>query len=202
MTELLAGLTVGLAAGISPGPLQTLVVTSALERGFGAGWRVAVAPLLVDAPVVAVAALLASSVPSGALNGLGVVGGIVVGGTGLWSLARSGRAVAAEDGGGAGDVWRGMVVNATSPHPWVFWLTAGGPLLVSGWRSAPWRGVAFVAGFYLLLVGSKVALAWVVARSRHLLAQAWRRRLVVAGGVLLVAGGALLVWQGATGRFG
>jgi len=45
------GLGLGLAAGASPGPLLTLVVSSTLARGFGAGLRVALAPVLTDAPI-------------------------------------------------------------------------------------------------------------------------------------------------------
>ena len=41
------GLGLGLAAGISPGPLLALLISSTLERGFGAGLRVIAA--LIDA---------------------------------------------------------------------------------------------------------------------------------------------------------
>jgi threonine/homoserine/homoserine lactone efflux protein len=36
MELMLVGLGLGLAAGVSPGPLLTLVVSSTLARGFGA----------------------------------------------------------------------------------------------------------------------------------------------------------------------
>ena len=58
MTELLAGLAIGFGAGIAPGPLSALVVTTSLERGFGPGARVAIAPLLTDTPIVLFAVLL------------------------------------------------------------------------------------------------------------------------------------------------
>jgi hypothetical protein len=73
---------------------------------------------------------------------------------------------------------------------------------VSGWRRGAGFAVAFLAGFYLLLIGSKVVLAWAVARSRHRMSEAWRRRFSVAGAGLLMIGGAVVLWQGATGRFG
>jgi len=93
-----------------------------------------------------------------------------------------------------------VAVNVLSPHPWVFWLTAGGPLLVAAWRRGPAVGIAFVAGFYALLVGSKVVIAFLVARAGRRLGETARRRLVWTGGALLVVGGALLLWQAAAGR--
>ena len=200
MAELLAGLSIGLAAGISPGPLQTLVVTSTLRRGFGAGWRVAMAPLVTDIPIVIAAVLAVGALPDGFVRGLGIAGGLVViafGVSELWA-GRSFDPSAADDrgdGGDTGDLWRGAAVNVLSPHPWIFWVAAGAPLVVRAWDLAPWRALLFVAAFWATLIGAKVSLAGVVAAGRHRLTDPWRRRLVVAGGALLIIGGALLVGE-------
>jgi threonine/homoserine/homoserine lactone efflux protein len=202
MTELVAGLSLGLGAGISPGPLLTLVVTSTLERGFGAGFRVAVSPLVTDAPIIALTVAVVSSVGGGALRLLGVVGGLTVAAMGAWSIATSGRGpeLTAVPSAGRADLWRGVVVNALSPHPWIFWIGVGAPLLVTAWRGSPTLGIAFLGGFYLLLIGSKVAVAALVSRLRSRLSDPWRRRLVVIGGLLLVAGGSVLVGEALAGR--
>lgn len=199
MTELLAGLSLGLGAGLTPGPLMTLVVTSALERGFGAGARVAVAPLLTDAPIVILTVALVSSVSSGVLRAIGVGGGVVVVAVGLWMIV-SNSAEPKGDDPGSGDVWRGVLVNVASPHPWIFWVGVGAPLLVAAWRNSVAFGLAFLAGFYSLLVGSKIAMAWIVGRAGRRITSVWRSRLVIGGGVLLVAGGGLLIWEAASGR--
>ena len=52
MDALILGATIGLAAGISPGPLLFLTITSALRSGARAGVIVACAPLLSDIVVV------------------------------------------------------------------------------------------------------------------------------------------------------
>lgn len=197
MTELLAGLSLGLGAGLSPGPLLTLVVTTTLDRGFGAGVRVAIAPLLTDAPIIALTVAVVSSVSDGVLRVLGVLGGLVVAVMGLWTVVTAHRPPTQEER--AADVWRGVLVNALSPHPWIFWIGVGAPLLVSAWRDAPMRGLAFLVGFYLLLIGSKVAIAWAVHRAGSRLGAATRHRLVIVGGLLLMGGGAVLIWQAASG---
>lgn len=201
MTELVTGLSVGLGAGIAPGPLLTLVVTSTLQRGFGAGVRVAVAPLLTDAPIIVLAVAVLSAIDDAVVTGLAVAGGVVVIGMGIHTVWTA-RRVDEErsDTPASTDVWRGVVVNVLSPHPWIYWLTAGGPLLVSAWDRSPLVGVLFLAGFYLMLVGSKVVIALVVARGAARLGSETRSRLLVVGGLLLVVGGGLLIWQAAAGH--
>jgi threonine/homoserine/homoserine lactone efflux protein len=202
MTDLAAGIAIGFGAGIAPGPLLALVVTTAVERGFGAGARVAAAPLLTDTPIVALSVAVVGSVSEAAFRWLGVAGGLVVIAMGVQTAAAVRRAPAGEQAPAPGrrDVWRGVIVNVLSPHPWIFWVAAGGPLLVSAWRGSPARGVAFLAGFYGMLVGSKVVVAWAVARGSRRLDERRRRALVVVGGALLAVGGLLLLWQAATGR--
>ncbi|OFW65805.1 MAG: hypothetical protein A2Z12_04540 [Actinobacteria bacterium RBG_16_68_21] len=199
VTEFLAGLSIGLGAGLAPGPLLALVVTTSLERGFGAGVRVAVAPLITDLPIVALSVWVAASISATAVRALGVGGGLLVAAVGVHTALRAQSTEAAVPPAG-GDMLRGVAVNALSPHPWIFWLVAGGPLLVAAWGRAPFFGVAFLAGFYGLLVGSKIAVAAVVARTARNLSPAWRGRLVVGGAALLVAGGMVLVWEGLSGR--
>ena len=53
MTELWSGLILGLAAGVSPGPLLTLVVQQTMRHGVREGVKVAAVPLITDVPVVA-----------------------------------------------------------------------------------------------------------------------------------------------------
>ena len=81
------------------------------------------------------------------------------------------------------DLNLGIMVNLLSPHPWVFWIGVGGPLLISyGAQGAGLAGL-FLLGFYLLLIGSKVAIAAAAAGGRRLLDDAWYRRLLLASSV-------------------
>ena len=54
------GLTLGLAAGISPGPLLTLVITRPLQHNKTEGIKIALAPLFTDAPIVIISIFLLS----------------------------------------------------------------------------------------------------------------------------------------------
>ncbi|NUT54155.1 MAG: LysE family transporter [Saccharothrix sp.] len=233
MDALGLGLTLGLAASLSPGPLLVLVVTSALRWGPRSGVLTAAAPLLSDAVVVAVTLLLLDRLPARALGVLGVVGAVFV----VWTGVRDARtatldrattattattdtpdtpattdtdtpapdnAVASQaspprgtldvilparsDNSGS-PLRRAVLVNLLSPHPWIAWATALGPLTITTWHASAGAGVALVLGFYLALVGGKVVIALLVARGRRRLGDTgYRRALACAGGLLVLAG--------------
>ena len=51
------------------------------------------------------------------------------------------------------------MTNLLSPHPWLFWLTVGAAILAKAIAQNWLVAAAFLFGFYLLLVGSKVLIA-------------------------------------------
>lgn len=198
LAALTSGLGIGLAAGVSPGPLLVLVVTSTLRGGLRNGIAVAAAPLLSDLVVVTAVLLLLSDLRATALGWLGVAGGVLVLVVGAQTV-REGRTATLDvaDGAPAPPLRKALtqaaLVNLLSPHPWVSWVAVLGPLTLTFWRESPLAGVAVVVGFYLTLVGSKAALAAVVARGRRRLTDLSYRRTVVIAGVVLVALGVVML---------
>lgn len=186
----------GLGAGLAPGPLLALVMTESLRGGAAAGIRVALAPLVTDAPIIALCWGLAGSLDAQSpwLAALSLAGALVVAHLALAQWRAALPEPGAGDGRGA--LGRGVAVNLLSPHPWLFWATLGGPLLAGAARESPWAPVAFLLVFYALLVGTKVGLAALTAR--------WGRRLTGAGyrracrllAVALLAFALKLGWEG------
>jgi threonine/homoserine/homoserine lactone efflux protein len=192
----LQALMLGLAAGLAPGPLLALVMTESLRGGTAAGIRVAFAPLLTDVPIVALSWGLAGSLDphSPWLAALSLAGAAVVTHLGLAQW----RAVLPEirDKATAGALRRGAMVNLLNPHPWLFWITLGGPLLATAAGQSHSLAAAFLLIFYGLLVGTKVVLALLTARwGRRLTAIGYRRVCRVLG-LLLLALALQLAWEG------
>jgi len=194
---LLLGLSIGLAAGISPGPLLVLVVTSTLRSGWGAGAAAACAPLLSDAIVVGGVLVVLDRLPRQALSLLGLVGGSFVIYLGI-STVREARGAtlnpAAAGGEDAGRIVRkAALVNLLSPHPWLAWATALGPLTIATWRAGEAGAVALVASFYVGLIGAKVAVAALVAGGRRRLNDRGYRGFLAGAGALLALAGIGLI---------
>jgi len=192
MHYLILGLTLGLSAGITPGPLLTLVITAALRRGLTSGLLVALAPFVSDAPIIALSLLLLDRLPPWALTAVTTAGGLLVIYLGVDALRAARRAELpgqAESSAGRSELWQGALVNALNPHSYLFWATVGGPTLLAGWREGAANAIAFLAGFYALLVGSKVIVAWLVARqSRALSPRVYGVLLNVLGAAMIVLG--------------
>lgn len=198
MQLLLLGAALGTTAGVSPGPLLALVISATLERGLAAGLRVAAAPVLSDGPVVLISLLALGRLPPTFLRSITVVGGLYVVYLGVRTFLSRNRAVleaASGTGTAAGDYGRGILVNLLNPHPWVGWTTVLGPLVVESWRRSPREAIGFVALFYVTIVGSKMAIAWLVSRGRDRIRGRWYAGLLAVCGLLLVTFGLLLVWQ-------
>lgn len=198
MTEFLLGAGIGWAAGLTPGPLHTLILSVSLKRGFRAGAAVAFAPPLADIPVIPVALLLVGSLSDGWIRGLALAGGLFI----IWlgiEGTRTSDDEEPEDIRAGSDLWKGIVTNLLNPHPWIFWLTVGAPILVTAWTDNPGRAVAFLAGFYGLMVLTKIGVAWVSSQGRRLQGTVWYRRLVVASGLLMVVLGVFVLAGAATG---
>lgn len=205
---LFAGLNFGFAAGISPGPLATLVITRTLERGLGAGLRVAMAPLITDSVIILVTFFFVTALPPWGVTFLSVTGSLYI----LylaWEIIQSARTATLAVGAGVvegsagGDLGRGVLVNLLSPSPWLFWIAVGSPTLAKAATVVGPAGiVVYLLGFYLMLVGGKMGLAVAVAGGRRFLTDRWYRRLLIASALLLVYLALTMLWGAVVGAQG
>ena len=189
MLEYLAtGVVLGLAAGFAPGPLLAFILAQSIRFGTREGLKVAVAPLITDLPIVILATALvvvAAETAGGLLGAISLAGSAFVAYLGIESI----RATAVQAGrpDEAPRSWaRGALVNALSPHPYIFWITVGAPILIRAWADGPLAAVAFLVGFYACLVGAKMLVAVIAGRSGGRLQCRGYRAVMVVLGILLI----------------
>ena len=200
MSYVFLGFSLGLSAGLAPGPLLALVIQRTLRHGVASGLRIAIAPLLTDLPIVILAILVISRLPEIWLHGMMALGGLFV----LWLAVEAWRETAdafsqdVETPSAQQDFLRGMMVNFLNPHPYLFWGTVGAPLVIQAWNQNPWYAAGFILFFYLFLIGSKVALALVLGRVRQLPPHLYHRLMQFSALLLLIAGGMMFysAWRG------
>lgn len=198
MTSFVAmGLVLGLSAGVAPGPLLTLVVAETLRHGTRSGIKVALAPVITDLPIIVFSLWVLAAIADmeRLLGGITLTGALVVAGMGVSSL-RSGGVGRVEAGEGERSLAKGVMINALSPHPYLFWLTVGAPTATRAYAEAPLSAIGFVGGFYLLLVGSKMALAGLAGRSRQFLSGKAYIRVMRFLGLLLLVFAVILLRDG------
>jgi threonine/homoserine/homoserine lactone efflux protein len=61
-TYIISGIVFGLGAGLTPGPLMTLVMTETLKHGTREGVKVSMAPLITDFPIIVISIFLISEI--------------------------------------------------------------------------------------------------------------------------------------------
>ncbi len=171
MTDFLTtGTLLGLSAGFAPGPLLALVVAETLRHDLAAGIRVALAPLLTDLPIIALTLVVLSRLTQfdGVLGAISLVGGVLVFWLGITSMRSCGVAIDWREAQPR-SLLKGVLVNFASPHPYLFWFGVGAPLTLRAYAQGGYGAPAFIGSFYLFLIGAKVLLAVLVARSRNFL---------------------------------
>ncbi len=187
LTYLSAGLLLGLSGGLAPGPLLTLVASETLRHGAAAGVRIALAPLLTDAPIILATLLLLrpladQQIPLALLH---LSGGLYLGWLALEGLRFQGADLAPVES--AGSWQRGVITNFLNPSPYLFWLSVGAPTVLAAWQAGWPAATGFIAAFYVVLVGSKVLLALGLSRSRRALrSRGYRFIMRGLGGLLLI----------------
>lgn len=197
MTALASGAFLGLSCGLAPGPLLALVLAQALRHGPREGCKIALSPLITDAPIILVALALAARLAE-LRSLLGVVS--IAGGAFVLYLAWDSFAPARLDAEAPPEpprsLLKGILTNLLSPHPWLFWMTVGAAILAQAIARSWLAAAAFLCGFYLLLVGSKVLIALMAGRSRDLLAGRSYRVVMRVLALLLGLFACLLFRQG------
>ncbi|MBW2573145.1 MAG: LysE family transporter, partial [Deltaproteobacteria bacterium] len=167
---LFSGVVFGLSAGLSPGPLLTLVISETLKHDVKEGIKVSIAPILTDLPIVMFTILVLSRL-SNMLTLLGVVsllGSAFLVYLGYESISFKGVDIDVEQAKPQ-SIRKGVIANFLNPAPYLFWFTIGAPLVLKAFHIGIFPAFAFILGFYVFLVGSKVLVAVVVGKSRFFL---------------------------------
>ena len=197
ITYLTMGAVFGLTAGISPGPLLTLVISETLRHNKTEGVKIAIAPLITDIPIVLLTIFILSRMADFdmVIGIISILGGVFIAYLGYDSIKSKGIEIEIQDLK-LKSIRKGIIVNFLSPHPYIFWLMVGAPITIRAYQASPIAAFAFIIAFYVLLVGSKISIALVVDRSRAFLKNKvfiWTLRIL---GLVLLILAILLIKEG------
>jgi threonine/homoserine/homoserine lactone efflux protein len=190
---LIVGISFGLSAGFSPGPLFAMVISQTIKYGLKEGVKAAFSPLITDLPIIAVTTLLLNSLYAykPLLGIISLSGGLFVAYLAYENM-KTGPVPEDLAADAPDSIMKGALVNALSPHPYLFWITVGSPLLIEAYLQGVLHAAAFVVSFYICLIGAKVLLAVLVNKSRDFLqGKAYIYTMRILGVLLLVFAGYL-----------
>ena len=141
-TVLITGVVLGLSAGLSPGPILTLVIVQTLKHGISEGIKVSLAPFVTDTPIIIVSLFVLSRMSNlkPVLGVITVFGGIYLFYLGYESIRFKGVELARQEVDPQ-SFKKGIMVNFLNPNPYLFWISIGGPLVIkASQRHTKYRG--------------------------------------------------------------
>jgi threonine/homoserine/homoserine lactone efflux protein len=197
IASLSTGIVLGLYAGFLPGPLLTLVISHSVKHGIKEGIKVAVAPLITDLPIILTSIFVLARLANfrTILGIISLIGGLFVLYLAYESFQTSRLRINIQDADPR-SLRKATVVNVLNPHPYLFWFSIGAPTIIKTWKENQFTAVAFVAGFYICLIGSKVFTATLVSKSRQFFMGKTYMYLIRALGILLLIFALLLFRDG------
>jgi threonine/homoserine/homoserine lactone efflux protein len=198
LSSLMLGAGIGFVAGVSPGPVLTLVVAETLRGGWLRGAAVAAGPLLADGPIVVLALLVVGQLPVDLVRALSLVGGgfLIYLAVSTFLNSRRARLAVGERLPARGGLLKGLLARVLSPNPYLFWFLVGAPLLLQAGQAHWLGGPAFLVGYYSTIVGSNVALALALWRWLDLFSERVYRAVLLVASLLLGAYGVGLAGRG------
>lgn len=198
LIEFLAmGAFLGLAAGVSPGPLLAVTISETLQHGKWEGIKVAVSPLITDLPIILAVLFVLSH-----LTGYNSVIGIIAFFGAAYLLYSGMESLKIKKGDFELNVEKkdalkkGVIVNFGNPHPYIFWLSIGGPIIYKSFSIHVWATILFITGFYILLVGSKVTVTLIVEKSKSFINSKYYFSIIRILGIAQIAFGLTFIKVG------
>src|SRR3990170_7238436 len=158
------GLSLGVTAGLSPGPLMALMISETMRGGMARGIKVSLAPLFTDIPLILAIMFILKHIKELNLL-LGVIS--LIGSSFLFYFGfrdiKSDRAHFHQTDVKLKSFEKGLLKNLLNPHPYIFWFFIGVPLLI---KVDLLERVMFVASFLFGIVGSKICITILVEKGK------------------------------------
>ncbi|HAV78825.1 MAG TPA: lysine transporter LysE [Anaerolineae bacterium] len=195
---ILQGIGFGFAAAAQPGPFQTYLISQSLARGWKKTLIASIAPLVSDAPIIALCLFILSQIPIWFQRFLYIGGGVFIlylayGAYQAWMNFDFSMPVSVSIS--SQSILRAAMMNILSPGPYLYWSLITGPILLKGWLESPINGAGFLAGFYVTITMGLAAIIFVFGSARQL-GPKFSRALLGISTIALFCFGLYQLWLG------
>jgi threonine/homoserine/homoserine lactone efflux protein len=146
------------------------VISETLRHNRSEGFKVALAPLITDLPIILVTWYVFSQLShfSLVLSIISFSGGIYFAFLGYDTMKI--KELSIKTGNLNPDsLKKGITANFLNPNPYIFWFTAGIPTAFKAYEISLLTAILYFLLFYIMLTGSKIVIALLVDRSKAFL---------------------------------
>ena len=195
--HLIYGISLGFIAGISPGPLLTLVITETIKYNRKEGVKIALSPLISDLPIVVFTVYIIGRASNyntvlGIISLLGALFIIYL----AWENIKTKKFQIDIPNIKTLTFRKGVIANLLSPHPYLFWLLVGAPFTIKAYEENLISAILFVTGFYVFIVGTKITVAFLTEKSKMFVSSKTYVMIVKILGFILLIFSIILIKDG------
>lgn len=164
---LLRGISLGLYAGVLPGPTQAFILSRTVKNGWKHTLPLALVPLISDLPIALIFCFLVSTFPDVAIQFIQIAGGVYLGWLGFHSWKTISKDRESSEPEQSAGFWQTVGINLGNPNVYIFWGTIGAPIVLSGWSTSPVFGLSFIFGMYSMLIITVAATIFIFGLTGH-----------------------------------
>lgn len=195
LEALLLGFSVGLTGALVPGPMLFATIEISLKKGWLAGPQVVLGHMLVEAVLYVLILLGAASlVDSDMISLIFLLGGLSLLVFGLLTLkeARSTSSYVKTSKESPGlklfsnPGLIGLVTSVSNPYFWIWWLTAGGALVLKEYELGVIIAIAYMIGHWTADLGWFTVVSGSFCHGKTLLSQKMHKYILYTCGVFLI----------------
>ncbi len=186
----------GFFGAVSPGPLQTIIVSETLANGAKSAWRAAFAPVCTDPFALALALFVVSNVSDGALACVAFAGAALLFRI-AWAEFRATEADFDFSRKPRRPFYSIVALNFLNPNLWIYSFTVNALNVANFQRDFGWGvAAAYLATFFVTITVCNLAIVGLVAALKSLFTARWLVYVNRALSVFLVFVALKFVGQG------
>jgi len=195
--SLLSGIFFGIIAGLSPGPMLTLVVSETLKFGKTEGFKVAVSPLITDSTIILLTLIVLSTLAEqtvviGLISIFGACYLVYLGLKNFRTKTDKFNAVIVRKEA----FKQAIITNLLNPHTYLFWVSVGSPIILETLQTDASAVIPFLLGFYAFLIGSMALVALIMDRSKPFVKSKYYSYVVRVLGIVLIIFALIFLTEG------
>jgi threonine/homoserine/homoserine lactone efflux protein len=192
------GLTVGLTGAVAPGPTLLATVNSSLKDGWLAGPKVAAGHALIEIVIFLLIVKGLAVAMQQYSRSIALIGGLALIAFGILTMreSKSATMASAGDGSHTNPYLAGILTSAANPYFWIWWLSIGSVLIVSGLEAGLIVAAIFMIGHWSADFGWYLLVSSSLERGRSLLSTENYRRILGLCGIFLILFGIYYLGSG------
>ncbi|KKQ36577.1 MAG: Lysine exporter protein (LYSE/YGGA) [Candidatus Roizmanbacteria bacterium GW2011_GWA2_37_7] len=184
----LFGLTIGISAGLLPGPFQTIIISQSLKYHYLEGLKVVASVLIADVIFISTTLLLLFriGIPDRLLGIISILGFLYLLKLAYENFTTTLDSIVINKNEKSTSLSKGLAVLFLSPDSYLFWFIVGGPLIIKTHNVGWWVLLSFLAGLYIAYIGSSIGIVFVISKSKKFLQNKIYLYILRALGIVLV----------------